>query len=480
MNSKIVKESVSRRNMLKLMGVGAASVGLAACAAPPAAAPEAAAPAAAAPAAEPVVLEVKSIQPEYSAQTKQILDVYKEKNPHVSFVITDVNEDTQAAYDARIAAGNPADMDCQAACTKENYKQYMNLLEMPDFNWGQFDKGAKTAFESLYGVKDYVPFVNPYLGYFFTFLFYKDKMAEAGLDPKANVKSMDDLDKFLGDLKKFVDGSGGKYAYVFDTGWHPWVYGTVFPSAMATAMGGSKKQQQDLFVGKIKFTDLDANPFVPFFKRYKEWYDKGYFPKKWWTRNWDEFENGFIAQKSIITFHGPWIWDKTQAANPAAGAQLDGFNFPASSDGKLYVTPTATFAFNTNAAALYSANKNKANAAEAKKLFMWWHTPEVIKMVSEAIGAASAVDLSSVGGAALRHPQMTNVVQPTIAGGKLQYDGDFHGMDLAARYLKGGAENVMESDRTAAMYGDYLEGNITLEDLMKLYQARWDAAYEGL
>ena len=53
-------------------------------------------------------------------------------------------------------------------------------------------------------------------------------------------------------------------------------------------------------------------------------------------------------------------------------------------------------------------------------------------------------------------------------------------MDLAARYLKGGAENVMESDRTAAMYGDYLEGNITLEDLMKLYQARWDAAYEGL
>ena len=228
MNSKMVKKSVSRRNMLKLMGVGAASVGLAACAAPPPAAPEAAAPAAAAPAAEPVVLEVKSIQPEYSAQTKQILDVYKEKNPHVSFVITDVNEDTQAAYDARIAAGNPADMDCQAACTKENYKQYMNLLEMPDFNWGQFDKGAKTAFESLYGVKDYVPFVNPYLGYFFTFLFYKDKMAEAGLDPKANVKSMDDLDKFLGDLKKFVDGSGGKYAYVFDTGWHPWVYGTVF------------------------------------------------------------------------------------------------------------------------------------------------------------------------------------------------------------------------------------------------------------
>ena len=81
---------------------------------------------------------------------------------------------------------------------------------------------------------------------------------------------------------------------------------------------------------------------------------------------------------------------------------MDGFNWPASSDGKLYVTPTATFAFNTNAAALYSANKNKTNAEEAKKLFFWWHTPQTVKMISEAIGAASATDLSSVGGAKLR------------------------------------------------------------------------------
>ena len=73
---------------------------------------------------------------------------------------------------------------------------------------------------------------------------------------------------------------------------------------------------------------------------------------------------------------------------------------------------------------------------------------------------------------------MTNVVQPTIAEGKLEYDGDFHGLDVAARHFKGGAENVMESDRTAALIGDYLEGKNSLEDLMKTYQARWDAAYE--
>ena len=483
------KVQVSRRHMLKLLGVGSASVGLAACAggaAPPAgpvvapAANQTAAPTTAPAAASGTTeMEIKSIQPEYSAQTKQILDVYTEQNPGVTFKIVDVNEDTQAAYDARIAAGNPADMDCQAACTKENYKQYVNLLDMPDFKWDIFHKEAKTAFNTIYGVPNYVPMVNPFLGYFFTFIFYKDKMKEAGLDPKANVKTMDDLDKFLGDLKKVVDGSGGKYAYVLDTGWHPWIYGTVFPSAMSIGMNESKKKQQDLFLGKIKFTDMDQNPFVPYFERYKDWYAKGYLPEKWWTRNWDEFENGNIAGKSILTFHGPWMWDKIQAANPTEGAQLDGFNWPASSDNKLYVTPTATFAFNTNAAALYTANAKKTNAAEAQKLFLWWHTPQTIKMISEAIGAAPASDLSSVGGVKLRHPQMVNVVQPTIAEGKLQYDGDFHGLDVAASKFKGGAENVMESDRTAAMYGDFLEGKTSLEDLMKAYQARWDAAYSA-
>jgi ABC-type glycerol-3-phosphate transport system substrate-binding protein len=481
------KATVSRRQMLKLLGVGAASAGLAACAgggaAPAPAAPAAPAADQPAPTTAPaapgeVTLEVKSIQPEYSAQTKQILDVYAEQNPGVKFTITDVNEDTQAAYDARIAAGNPADMDCQGACTKANYQQYVNLLDMPEFKWDIFHKDAKTAFETIYGVPNYVPMVNPFQGYFFTWIFYKDKMAEAGLDPKATVKTMEDQDKFLADLKKFVDGSGGKYAYVFDTGWHPWVLGTAFPSGMATGLDQGKKKQQDLFLGKIKFTDMENNPFVPWFQLYKDYYDKGYLPQKWWTRNWDEYENGNIAQKSILTFHGPWQWDKIQAGNPEAGAQLDGFNWPASSDGKLYVTPTATFAFNTNAAALYTANKDKANAADAKKLFLWWHEPQTLKMVSEAIGAAPAFDQSAVGEAKLRHPQMVNVVQPTIAEGKLQYDGDFHGMDVAARYFKDGAENVMESDRTAAMIGDYLEGKTSLEDLMKAYQARWDAAYE--
>ena len=69
-------KNVSRRKMLKLMGVGTATMGLAACAAPQAAAPAAPsapaanqpAPTSAAPAVGPVELEVKSIQPEYTVR----------------------------------------------------------------------------------------------------------------------------------------------------------------------------------------------------------------------------------------------------------------------------------------------------------------------------------------------------------------------------------------------------------------------------
>lgn len=482
--------NISRRDLLKSLGVGLAGVGLAACGATPPVGPSTAATSATAAgqgatAAPPVAagnvvqLEIKSIEPEYSAQSRQIWDVYEQLNPNVKVTLFDVNEDTQAAYNARIAAGNPADVETQAKCTKENYQQYVNLLEVSDFKFDIFHKDAKTAFEQIYGVPNYVPMVNPFQGFYFTFIYYKDKMAAAGLDPKTSVKTLDDLETFLAALKKHVDADPA-LDYVFDTGWHPWVVGTVFPSAMSVGLGHGKEEQRQLFLGKIRWDDMERNPFVAYFQRYKEWYDKGYLPQKWWTRNWDEYENGNIAQKSILTFHGPWQWDKIEAGNPAAGAQLDGFNFPADKDGNLYVTPTATYAFNTNAAAIYTANKNKANAPEALKALLWWYSPATIKLEAEAVGYTPACDLSSVGGANVKHTQYVTTIKPTLDGkeGKRQYDSSLHGMDVAAKYLKGGAENVMESDTTATLFGEYLEGKTTLEALMKTFQTRWESSYQ--
>ena len=54
----------------------------------------------------------------------------------------------------------------------------------------------------------------------------------------------------------------------------------------AGGLGASKQDVRDLYTGKIKWTDLDNNPYVPFFAFLKEIYDAGYLPENWWTREW--------------------------------------------------------------------------------------------------------------------------------------------------------------------------------------------------
>jgi hypothetical protein len=471
---KMFRQSFTRREMLRLMGLSAAGVGLAASGVPALAAPRTR------PAfQDKIELEIKTVQPEYHAQCQQIWDYYLESHPDITIKLTDVNEDTQAAYDARIAAGNPADIDTQAACNKDNYQMYVNLLDIPEFNWDIFHPNAKTAFEQMFGIPNYVPMVNPVAGYFFTFIYYKDRMIEAGLDPKASIKTVDDVRTMLATLKAYVD-KDPKLEYVLDTGWHPWAWGTMWPSAWALGLGHGKAEMRDLFLGKIRWDDKAKNPYVPVFELMKEFYEKGYLPQKWWTRNWDEYENGFIAQKSILTFHGPWLWDKVGAANPDAGAQLDGAFWPADSDNNLFVTPTAAYAYNTNAAAIYTGNKAKPNADAALAAFLWWHTPETIKMVCEAIGMIPSCDLSSVGGADVKHPQYVQLIKAVLEGkaAPLKFDDSLMGTDVAGQYKKGGSEMVMEQDAMATLYGDYLEGKTSLDDLLKILQGRFDAAYE--
>ena len=36
----------------------------------------------------------------------------------------------------------------------------------------------------------------------------------------------------------------------------------------------------------------------------------------------------------------------------------------------------------------------------------------------------------------------------------------------------------MESDAVSAFYGDYLEDKISMEELMDIFQQRWEAAYD--
>lgn len=422
---------------------------------------------------EKVTIEVVSVQPEYIEQERQVWDIYMEENPNVDIKLISVNEDQVTAYMARIAANEgPAIMDRTIPIPdKTNYEIYVNLLDIEYPYWDQLTGNPKGVFEANTGIKGYVPSVNVLETFPFTFLYYVDEMKKAGIDT-SNIKTWDDVDALLAELKAYVDKTDS-LDYVLDTGWQNWVWGYCFPNVISVSLGSTNQEIVDLYTGKISWTDLDNNPVVPFFEKMKEYYDKGYLPHNWWTREWEnDFEAGFINRKSIFTLHGPWIWDKTLAADPAA--QLGGFPLPAN-NGKL-----AEYPRDTEGSGILSQWIGTPEYPEIVKAFIWYNSPEVAEMRAQYVGAPPSFKTVSPD-FELDSPQYKNVIKPAIEGvfgPGLEWDSSAWGAIVAAPYKVEGTADVMMDDEMAGTFGSYYSGDLSLADLMAILQQRWEAAYD--
>ncbi len=90
--------------------------------------------AAAPPAAEEVTLDVMAPAPEYANAYREIWNVFESKNPGIKINLFSINEDTKAAYEAKIAAGQLPAMentqDLQITANKTNYQMFLNLGEI--------------------------------------------------------------------------------------------------------------------------------------------------------------------------------------------------------------------------------------------------------------------------------------------------------------------------------------------------------------
>lgn len=420
-----------------------------------------------------IELEVIATEPEYQAQDEAIWNIYGQQNPNVEIKVISINEDTEPAYQAKVAAGDPADIRANIFFpTKDNYQTYLDVQNLECVNWELFTYDARNSFNETHGI-DYQPGVNVRSNPFRSFVYYEDVMEAAGLDPKA-IRTLEDLEKFLADLKIYVDNDP-KLDNVLDVGWLPPAWGRFNNEVWAMGLGASKQDIRDLFLGKISWTDQQNNPLVPFFKTLKDWYEKGYMPTEWWQRNWEqEFEASFISGRSALAFHGPWLFDKVLAQNPTA--ELNGFFWPANEEGKTW-GPEATTDY---ASALYAANEGKPSQDAAKDAFCWWVSPEIVKLRAEAIGFVPAMDLSSVGGADLTNPQYVKVIKPVlddeIPG--MSFDNSLCAMCVAAKYRVPGTPEVMQDNAMAQVYGDYIEGRMPLEDVLAWLQERWERAYD--
>ena len=420
--------------------------------------------------AQETVLEVSATQPEYFAQDRAIWDLYEEENPGVKIDLFAINEDTEAAFQARVAAGDPPDIRGLTFPTQDNYKTYLNLSEIDFPWWDRANYDARQIFEQTHGVKGYAPAFNVQGGLFLNMIYYADEMKMAGLDPKS-VKSVDDLRALLETLKIYVDGRDD-LEYVLDIGWHPRFWGRWMLEAWAVGLGASKEDVRDLWTGKIAWTDEANNPLVPALQLAKEFTEKGYFPKNWWNRAWEqEFEASFITGKSILAVHGPWLWNKVMAQNP--DVELDGIFFPPNADGVVWQDATTA----DRGSALYAANKGDINFDAAKKAFYWWTSPEIVKLRAEAVGYVPAMDLSEQGGVELQNPQYLKLVGPSFDAGEITFDSSLGGQAAAGPMQKSGTPFVIEDNVMASEIGDYVSGEQSLADLLALMQERWDQAY---
>lgn len=424
---------------------------------------------------KPVTLEVIASQPEYLAQEMEIWKLYMEENPHVTIELSAVNEDTAAAFNTQVASGDAPDIQCYVGVEKDTYQLYQNLADIDYPYWDLIQYDAKNVFAEANGTEEgFVPALYPYSGVTFSFIYYSDEMEKAGLDPRNSIRTMDDLDTFLADLKAYVD-TQDSIKYTLDMGWHSWCVFVQQIDEMAVALGSNQTELKDLWINKtIQWNDAENNPYAPVFEKLKEWYDLGYVPEKWWTRNWEtDFEAGFTARNSILCFHGPWLWTKVETADPTA--QLSGFPLPANADGIIQngaVEPG-------KGSVLFASNADGEKQEEAVKAFVWWNSPEIIKLRAEAFGNVPLMDLSSVGAPELAASQYNEVIGPIQEGffGDVTFDSSLWASTLVGKYKNKDAANVLAADDMAVNYGDYFEGKISLEDLLQMLQDRYDQAY---
>lgn len=421
----------------------------------------------------PIVLEVVGHGEEYLETERAIWDMYEELNPNVTVEVYTVNEDQRPAFEARLAAGDAPSLAIlqYPVPNNENYDElYVDLRTIGYEHWDLVTSfNAETVWEETMGIP-FTPGLVWQGGRYLSFIYHSDEMSAAGLDPAADVRTWDDLDRFLSDLKDHVEATP-EIEYVLDFGWHSWVFGQQLMPILANGLGGTLDEQYDVYLGETSWTDPD-NPYRAAFEKIKEWTDKGYFPERWWTRDWgQDYEAGFVGRNSVLALHGPWLWDKVEAAD--ASANLDGFPIPTVNNVMVGIE------VKTSGAGIYLANVDEPFYDEIVRAFNWTMSPEITKIRAEGMNSLSAMNLESVGGLDLTGTQFEKIIERIDSGffGDVEMDFRPHPQLMTARYRTPGNPQVMNDDGFVVHLADYLAGEIDIDELMEICQERWEDAY---
>jgi ABC-type glycerol-3-phosphate transport system substrate-binding protein len=317
---------ISRRDILKLAGLGTAGYGLAACVpstAPSPAAPAEEAGAAAAPAAEKKQVELFWHMTEYESWANDIMKpIFEEENPDLELTWTFVNDpENETVLTNRMAAGNPPTLfviiggpsiqwlkDDQLVDMSQFPELEDNLSHYPESAW-EFTRLVRETVgqprEGIWGV----PTMKVMTGVFYD----KNRFEELGLQP---AETYDEFWDLLAALEE-----SGMFNHAVAWGNHRWMTYNNFWQIASALIGHDVGE--GILSGKYK---LDSDEMIEVWKYYERIAQNGYADEDWISNEWGITEANFANWKYGVILQGPWVFSSYTKINPEA--ELRPFPFP--------------------------------------------------------------------------------------------------------------------------------------------------------
>jgi hypothetical protein len=413
--------------------------------------------------------------------SRQIWDVYEDENPGVKVELFTENEGTIEAFRAKVAGGytpafGPVWLFVNAV-NSDNADQFVDLTTVEGIPWDKYTHDPLNSVPALVGVAPRS--LSPFQGFIWGWAFHADLMEQAGLDPRKDVKTNDDLKDFLQAGTEWANATDG-IDYFWDTGYDVWGFGSQFMQVVSFAFAdGQPEDMIAAWKGEKPISGPDS-PFRHFFEVYKEAYDAGWIPESFWTRQWEtDMESSYISKKSVLVLHGPWVWDKAVAADPT----VQQLGFPASPPAEGQDT-WKQFIYQPDYVGGFTIPIQAQSLPEwpaIAKAFVWWNSEEAIAMRSEAMGQAPAFEGLEV---EFDTPQWNGLTKEIATPGGLwenvQYVDRWLELEMVAN-RKPGSPGILdwESGAMTEKLSAVMTGDLTVAAALDWCQANRDASFEA-
>jgi len=487
-------KKLSRRDFLRMSALTGAGIALAGCAVPTPMAEPAAEPTVAPepseaptptpkPQAEQVTLEIQAWEPEYLDAERQIWDLFEEEHPNIKVQLFSVNEPEQDAYQARVAGGYTPAMVRGHYLGERLYQEwegrFLDLTTVEGIPWDQYTVDLNALSHQFYGYN--LRLLAPFAPIIWTWVYHQDLMQEAGLDPHGNVGSWDDLKGWLEAGTKWAD-SNPDVDYFWDQAGTWWMPSLIFPQHFPVAFPeGQVEHINACYLGEAKFNDPDS-PWRPVVEFLIEAYQAGWLPEGMLTREWEtDMEASYIAEKSVMMYHGPWPWDKALAADPTV--VQGGFPSTPPAEGQETWMQFRDTPLTDQGYSILTSAEGLPEFEQIQTAFVWYNQSEIVELRSPIYGLPPLVVPSE--SFELDSPQWNGIVKDIdVPGGQYEHvkftEGPY-GWELMASRLQDGTPGAFSQDDHGALYERWsalFSGEMSVQEYLDLVQKDYEASYD--